>query len=452
MVKSGGTSLTRGPVMDTSPQALHELAVAAVIWGTPIVSVDAMRLAFLRDAGAQDGDVVYLSKPADWRFQITTPNASTNYAFTSLYLREPTVVEIPPAEGAGIFGSFNDAWQVPLVDFGPQGEDRGTGARYVLLPPGDHTTVPSGYIAVHVPTRNVYSAMRAIPAGNTPDDVQRAIDLIKRIQIFPLSTVESPPTTRFIDTSAKLFDGIVRFDETFFTSLARMIEVEPALARDKPILERLAALGIRKGSPFTPGPGIRAVLDRAARDAHARFVRDVSKVANKLWSSSHWSLPDLTGARTNFTYAESGGGIDLEARALMFFLACAPPAKIGKASVYLTNYKDATGLLLSGDKTYRLRVPANVPARQFWAATIYDAETAGFIRDAKRVEVSSYDREVQKHGDGSVDIYFAPNPVPGHAANTIATNGRPWFTLFRLYGPEANFDKTWQLPDIELMR
>jgi hypothetical protein len=109
----------------------------------PMVSVDAMRAAFLRDAGAAANDIVYLSRPADWRFQVTTPNASSHYVFMQLDTRGgPLVMEVPPAEGAGLFGSLNDAWQVPVLDVGPAGEDQGRGGRYLITPPGYHRSVP----------------------------------------------------------------------------------------------------------------------------------------------------------------------------------------------------------------------------------------------------------------------------------------------------------------------
>ena len=44
-----------------------ERAVEAAIWGMPIVSVNAMRQPFFRDAGAKYGDILYLTKRADWR-------------------------------------------------------------------------------------------------------------------------------------------------------------------------------------------------------------------------------------------------------------------------------------------------------------------------------------------------------------------------------------------------
>jgi hypothetical protein len=53
----------------------------------PLVSVDAMRQAYFRDAGAKYNDILYLSKPSDWKFQFTTPNASTHYVYFNFNLK-----------------------------------------------------------------------------------------------------------------------------------------------------------------------------------------------------------------------------------------------------------------------------------------------------------------------------------------------------------------------------
>jgi hypothetical protein len=91
-----------------------------------------------------------------------------------------------------------------------------------------------------------------------------------------------------------------------------------------------------------------------------------------------------------------------------------------------------------------------VPVRQFWAVTVYDLETAGFVRQAPVVELNSYNRKMRHNPDGSVDIHFGPKASKGDEANWIATaRGKPWFAIFRFYGPDkAVFDKTWKLPDI----
>jgi hypothetical protein len=134
----------------------------------------------------------------------------------------------------------------------------------------------------------------------------------------------------------------------------------------------------------------------------------------------------------------------------MFFTACAPPKKLGAATFYLQVGRDAANAPLDGGKSYRLRVPPNVPAKQFWAVTVYDLGEAAFIREAPRIEVNSYQKP-QKNDDGSVDVYFGPKSPAGKESNWVYTTpGKTWWAAFRFYGPEkAVFDKTWVLPDIE---
>jgi hypothetical protein len=62
---------------ELAERTLHRRAVEAAIWGMPIVAGDAMRQAYFRDADAQYGDIVYVSKVADWQFQMPTPNSSS---------------------------------------------------------------------------------------------------------------------------------------------------------------------------------------------------------------------------------------------------------------------------------------------------------------------------------------------------------------------------------------
>jgi hypothetical protein len=56
-----------------------------------------------------------------------------------------------------------------------------------------------------------------------------------------------------------------------------------------------------------------------------------------------------------------------------------------------------------------------------------------------------------KNPDGSVDVYFGPRAPAGRATNFIYTApGKPWFAMFRFYGPDQPlFDKSWVLPDIQ---
>jgi len=134
----------------------------------------------------------------------------------------------------------------------------------------------------------------------------------------------------------------------------------------------------------------------------------------------------------------------------MFFGACAAPKKPGAATLCLLGSRDAANALLDGGKSYRLHVPPKVPAKQFWAVTVYDLSTAGFILESPSIEINSY-QNVQKNADGSVDVYFSPKSPAGKQSNWIYTEpGKHWVAVFRFYGPErAVQDKSWTMGDIE---
>jgi hypothetical protein len=79
---------------DLARRTIERRAVEAAIWGMPLVNTDAMRQAYFRDAGAKYNDICYFSKPQDWKFQVTTPNASTNYIYFN-YNRQPSRTSAP---------------------------------------------------------------------------------------------------------------------------------------------------------------------------------------------------------------------------------------------------------------------------------------------------------------------------------------------------------------------
>jgi len=438
------------PTQDTT-SARTGTALDAAVWGMPIVSVHAMRHAFFQDAGAKYGDIVYWSKPADWKNQTTTPNGSSRYVYFNFNTKNgPVVLEVPPASGAGLFGSLLDAWQVPMADVGPAGEDAGKGGKYLLIPPGYEEPLPGGYLPVRFATYNGYGLFRAIPDDASEPAVRRAIALVRKLRLYPLSQAASPHEQKFIDMSGELFDGIVRFDESFYVSLAHMLDEEPMLPCDTEILERLKTLGIAQGRRFHPDAPTQALLLDAAQKTHATFVHQSPTEGELFYPDRRWRWPSPVGIKTGFSY-EMNGTLDAAARGLTYFVAYAPPKKLGAASAYLMTFVDAAGQFLSGERTYRLHVPPQVPAAQFWAVTVYDAQTAGFIRESPVVNLDSYDQQLQKNQDGSVDIFFGPKAPAGKQTNWIATApGQAWFTMVRFYGPKKPlFDKTWTLPDIE---
>ncbi|MFA9476557.1 MAG: DUF1214 domain-containing protein, partial [Filomicrobium sp.] len=127
----------------------------------------------------------------------------------------------------------------------------------------------------------------------------------------------------------------------------------------------------------------------------------------------------------------------------------------GVGQAYLGAYRDSEGRPLDGSKTYRLVVPPNVPAKQFWSVTGYDADTRTLLRNKEqRADRSSLMKDLILSDDGSTEIWFAPEVPEGKDGNWIPTvPGRAWFVYFRLYAPlEPYFEREWPLGDIELVK
>jgi hypothetical protein len=289
----------------------------------PLVAFDAMRQAFLRDARAKYNDIVYWSRQADWKVQVTTPNASSWYVYIAINTKGgPVVLDIPPAAGAGLFGSMNDAWQIPQTDVGPTGEDQGKGGKYLLLPPGYDDPVPDGYFAVRFNTYNGYSILRAIPVTTSEADVAKALGLVKKMRMYSLTQAANPPEQRYVDMAGKLFDGVTRFDDTFYESLARVVNDEPVQARDMVAMGQLQSIGIEKGKEFKPEAATREILKQAIIEAHAGFITSVMNLP-QFAEGSQWQMPaSHTGVETAFTF-ERDGRIELDERGALFFLGCA---------------------------------------------------------------------------------------------------------------------------------
>jgi hypothetical protein len=314
---------------DLARRTIERRAVEAVIWGMPLVNTDAMRQAYFRDVGAKYNDICYFSKPADWKFQVTTPNASTNYVYFNYNLKDgPVVVEIPAAVGAGLLGSMVNAWDEPMTDIGPAGEDQGKGGKYLLLPPDFKGETPPGFFALKYPTYNGYALYRAIRAGSTDADVAAALALVKKLRVYPLAQQAKPPEQRFIDIHGKTFDGIAEFDERFFDRLNRMVQEEPVLPRDRAAMGMLMSIGIEKGKDFKPDAATQNILRGAAQEAQAQFVVALTSYSQPWWPDRKWSPPDPRGVKTGFTY-QTADTLDVDARGWANFAAFAMPKKDG---------------------------------------------------------------------------------------------------------------------------
>jgi hypothetical protein len=94
------------------------------------------------------------------------------------------------------FGTLADAWQVPLTDVGPSGEDAGKGGKYLFLPPGYKGEVPTGYFVFHAKTTHLYAAL--CPVSINGGTRAQAVAYSQTLKAYPLSQAAAPPANRYI--------------------------------------------------------------------------------------------------------------------------------------------------------------------------------------------------------------------------------------------------------------
>ena len=177
--------------------------------------------------------------------------------------------------------------------------------------------------------------------------------------------------------------------------------------------------------------------------------------SSSCWSESNW-LTAFPGRA--YTWELDGVTLHNIRAAFHFYATGITPAMalkvVGKGSQYAFTYLDSNGNPLDGAKTYKVNVPADVPAKNFWSFTLYDNQTRSMLQtDVRFPAIGSNDTGVVENEDGSYDIYFAPEAPKGKESNWVQTvPGKGWNTIFRLYGPlESWFDQTWRPGEIELV-
>lgn len=440
---------------EMAERSVHRRAVEAVIWGMPAVNVDLMYQAMALSTDGSYNHITYWSRLPDWKIQTLTPNPDAIYLTPWFNTADvgPMVLEIPPADDGSITGTVMDCWQSPLEDVGPAGVDKGQGGKYAVLPPGYEKKMPDGYIPLPSDTFKGYALLRSIPKSGSDADVARAVAYGKRIKLYPLSEAANPPATRFIDVVDIVYDSTIRYDVSFFESLNRIVQTEPWLTRDKVMIDQLKSIGIEKGKPFNPDPRTKDVLDDAAREAHDWLVaRYEASFASSYGEGTHWTLPALREViKGQQTFFGDPNVYHVDDRGVAYTYAYFCPKHMGAGSAYLLTIADKDGRMLDGETAYRLTVPAKVPVKQYWSATVYDRTTHAPIRNARWPSRSSQTPGLQTNTNGSVDVYFGPQAPAGKESNWVPTSANEGFeVMFRFYGPEkALFDKTWKLPDIE---
>jgi len=428
----------------------------------PAASAEAIRLGNAELGATKSNQAVIFDQLLDSNPLLLTGNTDTVYCLAVLDLDAdgPTVVEVPPGSGPG---TVDDAFFRFVIDMGGPGPDQGKGGKYLIVPADYEGELPKDkkdggeYFIARSPSYVNLLVLRGFLVDGKPDAASKMFR--DGVKVYPLGKKDNPPAMEFFNGSTVPYNTIHANNFEFYEELNDVIQKEPVDLFDPELRGLAAAIGIRKGTPFAPDERMKKILTDsvAVGNATARAVsfgnRD-PRVA--IYPDSQWQ--SMFGAADYQFLDDNGiGGRNLDARTMFYYgYTVNTPAMVakivGRGSQYAMGFADKSGKPFDGAKTYRLKVPANPPAKDFWSVVLYDPQTRSELQTGQPFPSRNSKRDkLIANADGSVDIYFGPKAPDGKEANWIqSVPGKGWFVIFRLYGPlEPWFDKTWRPGEIE---
>jgi hypothetical protein len=377
-----------------------------------------------------------------------TFNTESIYCAATLNVEQgPVVVETPP----NVLGVIDDGWMRYVTDLGNAGPDRGRGGSFLLVHDDYRGEIPDGYYVFRTPTYRNWVMARAF-VGDAGEGESALRWYRERFRVYPLESGPDPDAA-YVPLSQHPLDCTHARDLGYFERLAEIVQDESGGAFTPYQLGLLKAIGIEKGRPFEPDDRMRALLGEgieigdaiAKANAYACRLEGVRRYPDRQYEYL------FLGGRHDFM---SGDALWLDARTLFHYEAIVvTPAMavemVGVGSQYLACYRDAEGDFLMGQHSYRLHLPPDIPAANFWSVTVYHPETRSLLATGQdKPAKNSYD-DLSWNDDGSIDLYFGPAPPEGHERNWVETlPDQGWQILLRLYGPlEAYFDHSWKPDD-----
>jgi hypothetical protein len=429
--------------------------VEAFLNAMPGASAEAIRVGWASQGAVNNQTLLIMENLMDSKSLFLTPNTESVYHMAWFDTSKgPLVIETPP----NVLGIIDDHWFRYVGDFGNAGPDKGKGGKFLLLPPGYKGEVPKGYVVMRSSTYGNLMFYRGfLDNGST----KTSLDNTKKFyKVYSLADAKNPPPMKFINVSGKEFNTIHANDFRFYEEVNAIVQYEPNEALNPETLGLLAAIGIEKGKKFAPDARMKKILTEAAAvaNATARALTFRPRIDGVYYYPDRKWFTSFAGG--SYEFLKQPGVRNLDGRVLFHYYATGiTPAMamkiVGVGSQYAAATTDSEGRPLDGSKTYKIHLPPNIPAKNFWSFVAYDNQTRSMLQtDQQFPSISSQKKGVVINADSSVDVWFGPTAPKGHESNWVQTiPGKGWNALFRLYGPlQPWFDKTWKPGDFELVK
>ncbi|WP_353199531.1 DUF1254 domain-containing protein [Sandarakinorhabdus sp.] len=356
--------------------------------------------------------------------EITTPNNDTLYGSAWLDLSQgPVFFTIPPLaryHSASLMSITSDV--NALLGTRTVGA---AGGRYAIVGPGWRGELPAGVEKVPSQSNDAWLLVRVVVNGT--EDLAAAADGLTR---FTLSAVA----------------GATPLD----------LQV-PATPDGKAFLATVNAAVARSGDDR-----LVARAQSFAQQGIGQAWENLTPEQQKLWDDSLPALiAELKGGLMAgggvggwiyppFNMALYGDDDDLRSLVALGGLAALPRVE----AIYVSARTDGEGRPLTGEKSWRLRIPGGLPVGGFWSLTMYQQEEDGrlfFVPNAlDRFAVGDRSRHLRPNPDGSIELFIQNGKPSGErVVNWLPAPKGPFVLMFRAYLPGAGLlDGSVRLPPV----
>jgi hypothetical protein len=434
--------------------------IEAYIYGYPLVTMEMTRRV-MTNTEKSSGNRAPMGQFARAREyptaafrDVTAPNADTLYTTAWIDVgQEPWVLSLPDAHDRYYLFPMLDAWtnvfQVPgkrTTGTGPQ--------KYAITGPGWKGNLPAGVEQYKSPTALVWLLGRIYCTG-TPEDYAAVHKMQDQISLVPLSSYGqdyAPPSGKLdpdVDMKTAVREQVNGLSvDDYFNLLAKLMKDNPPAPADKPMLTKMAKLGIVPGQRFDSdklGPLAKKAFAEVPKLANEKIMRWMKEgiVAGDMKLEHGWLFTTKTGLY----------GTNYIQRALITAIGLG--ANRPQDAVYPTSEGPHLLESYTGEKKYVMHFPKGQlpPVQGFWSLTMYDKDYF-FVENPLHRQSISARQNLKPNADGSLDLYIQ-NESPGadKESNWLPAPKDEFILMMRLYWPKETppslLDGTWQIPKVK---
>lgn len=442
-----------------TPAEARQIAEDAYVYGYSLITTEVTRVQFtnvgkVEALRAPMNQFVNVPRypPADYR-GVSAPNADTLYSIGWLNLAEPKVFSHPDMGDRFYLFEVVDLWMHDLETSPSKRTAGGAAANYLFTGPGWKGDVPAGMKHIPMKTRYMVILGRTYADG-TDKDYEAVNKLQAQYKITPLASwgkdykpMNPPvnPNPDFSMTDKPQLVILAMGTAGYFDMMAKLMGgATPPAAEDKPMLEKMAKIGIVPGKPFE-----MSKLDPQVQAA----LKDIPQAALKKIEASKDSLGQIVNGWVVTTGLGTYGANYLKRATVAAF---GWPANQEKDAVYPFTEVDSAGQKLTGANKYTLTFAKGQtpPVEGFWSITMYMIDQGWWFVPNKLNKFTVSPRDNPKYNpDGSLTLYFQ-NESPGadKEANWLPAPKGEFLPMLRMYWPkEANpsiLNGSWKIPAV----